>query len=167
VVRGSSLHNRGATTIRTNYTQLGIPNHMTYVALNPCICQLFPQILHNVNRSALPGSTILLHPASSHEGTRYSHHLPHPVRGCLFHVWNSRVQAYRGMWLVAKSQPQQAYIERSLIDTGGVLHRLISRCKPPARSHINYLTQVHSHITITSNQNKFQNLITLSRAKRH
>jgi hypothetical protein len=28
--------------------------------------------------------TVLLHPASSQEGTRYSHHLPRPVRGCLF-----------------------------------------------------------------------------------
>ena len=25
-----SLHNRGATTIRTDITQLGIPNHTTY-----------------------------------------------------------------------------------------------------------------------------------------
>jgi hypothetical protein len=29
-VRGSSLHNRGATTIRTDYTHLGIPYHTTY-----------------------------------------------------------------------------------------------------------------------------------------
>jgi hypothetical protein len=69
--------------IRTDYTQLGIPNHTTYVAFNPCICQPFPQILHNVNRPALPGSIVLLRPASSQEGTRNSHHLPRPVRGCL------------------------------------------------------------------------------------
>jgi hypothetical protein len=36
-----------------------------------------------------------------------------------FHVWNSQVQAYRCMWLVAKFPPQQAYIEWSLIDTDG------------------------------------------------
>jgi hypothetical protein len=84
VVSELSLHDRGATTIRIDYTQLRIPNHTTYVALNPCICQPFPQILHNVNRSALPGSTVLLRPASSQEGTRYSHHLPRPVRDCLF-----------------------------------------------------------------------------------
>ena len=29
----SSLHNRGATTVRTDYTQLGIPIHTAYVAL--------------------------------------------------------------------------------------------------------------------------------------
>jgi hypothetical protein len=33
-VRWSSLHNRGAMTIRTDYTQLGIPNLMTYVEPN-------------------------------------------------------------------------------------------------------------------------------------
>jgi hypothetical protein len=43
MVTGMSLHNQGATTIRTDYTQLGISNHTTYVALNPCICQSFPQ----------------------------------------------------------------------------------------------------------------------------
>jgi hypothetical protein len=32
--RESSLHIRGATTIRTDYTQLGIPNHTTYVEPN-------------------------------------------------------------------------------------------------------------------------------------
>ena len=44
---------------------------------------------------------------------------PTPSARLSFHVWNSRVQAYRSMWLVAKSPPQQAYIERSLIDTDG------------------------------------------------
>jgi hypothetical protein len=34
-----------------------------------------------------------------------------------FHVWNSRVQAYHSMWLVAKSPPHQTYIEWSLSDT--------------------------------------------------
>ena len=29
----SSLHNRGATTVRTDYTQLGFPIHTAYVAL--------------------------------------------------------------------------------------------------------------------------------------
>jgi hypothetical protein len=32
--RQSSLHNRGATTIRTNYTQLGISILTTYVESN-------------------------------------------------------------------------------------------------------------------------------------
>ena len=33
-----SLHNRGATTIRTDITQLGIPNHTTYAGPWPtCI----------------------------------------------------------------------------------------------------------------------------------
>jgi hypothetical protein len=55
---------------------------------------------------------------------------PTPSARLSFHVWNSWVQAYRSMWLVAKSPPQQAYIERSLIDTDGRPCPLIvwSRC---------------------------------------
>jgi hypothetical protein len=37
-----------------------------------------------MNRSALPGSILPYHPASYQEGNCYSHHLPRPVRGCLF-----------------------------------------------------------------------------------
>jgi hypothetical protein len=44
---------------------------------------------------------------------------PTPSARLSFHVWNSHVQAYRSMWLVAKSPPQQDYIERSLIDIDG------------------------------------------------
>jgi hypothetical protein len=55
--------------------------------------------------SLLPGGYTLLPPS------------PTPSARLSFHVWNSQVQAYRSMWLVAKSPPQQAYIERSLIDT--------------------------------------------------
>ena len=121
MVGGSSLHNRGATMIRTDYTQLKIPNHTTYVTLNPCIYQPFPQILHNVNRSALPGSTVLLHPASSQEGTRYSHHLPRPVRGCLFTYGIGRFRLTHdevcGKLKGPRSSGQQSV--RSLIDTDG------------------------------------------------
>jgi hypothetical protein len=38
--RELSLHNRGATMIRTDYTQLGIPNHMTYAGLKPTYINL-------------------------------------------------------------------------------------------------------------------------------
>jgi hypothetical protein len=65
--RIESLWPRGATTIRTNYTQLWISNHTTYVALNPYIYQSFSQILYNVNRSALPA-------------TQYSVRVPEPER---------------------------------------------------------------------------------------
>jgi hypothetical protein len=119
VVSELSLHDRGATTIRTDYTQLGIPNQTTYVALNPCICQPFPQILHNVNRSTLPGSTILLHPASSLEGIRYSHHLPRLVRDCLF-TYGIAGSGLPEHVASCKVSPHQAYIERSLIDTDGL-----------------------------------------------
>ena len=112
---------RGYNDDPNRFTQLRISNHTTYVALNPCICQLFPQILHNVNWSALPGSTVLLHPASSQEGTRYSHHLPRPVRGCLF---TYGIDGFRlthdevcGQIKGPRSAGQQSV--RSLIDTDG------------------------------------------------
>jgi hypothetical protein len=58
----------------------------------------------NVNRSALPGSTVLLHPASSQEGTRYSHHLPRPVHDCLFTYgiagFKLTLSHIQGMWPV-------------------------------------------------------------------
>jgi hypothetical protein len=86
---------------------------MTYVALNPYIYQLFPRSppLHEHVRAtgehiSLPG--VLL----CQEGTCYSRHLSTPSARLSLHIWNSRVQAYpvpyQGMWLVAKSQPQQA-----------------------------------------------------------
>jgi hypothetical protein len=61
MVTGMSLHNRGAMTIQTDYTQLGISNHTTYVALNPCICQLFPRNppLHEQVRATREHITLL------------------------------------------------------------------------------------------------------------
>jgi hypothetical protein len=113
MVSGMSLHNQGATTIQTDYTQLRISNHTAYVPLNPCICQPFPrcpplheQVRTNREHITLPG--VLL----CQEGTCYSHHLSTPSARLSLHVWNSQVQAYpipyQGMLLFAKSQPQQA-----------------------------------------------------------
>jgi hypothetical protein len=49
-------------------------------------------------------STVLLHLASSQEGTRYSHHLPRPVRGCLFTYgiagFKLTLSHFQGMWPV-------------------------------------------------------------------
>jgi hypothetical protein len=45
---------------------------------------IIPTILHYMNWSALPGSTLPYHPAYCQEDNCYSHHLPRPVRGCHF-----------------------------------------------------------------------------------
>jgi hypothetical protein len=102
-------------------TQLRISNHTTYVALNPCICQPFPWILHYMNWSALPRSTLPYHPASCQEGNWYSHHLPRPVCGCLF---TYGIAGFRlthdevcGQLKGPRSLGQQSV--RSLIDTDG------------------------------------------------
>jgi hypothetical protein len=48
--------------------QLGISNHMTYVALNPCICQLAPKFLKTRMGSRQPRVQILHRPPSCHGG---------------------------------------------------------------------------------------------------
>src|SRR6187455_1418029 len=63
-----SLHNREGTAIRIDYTQLRISNHTTYVALNPCICQLATGVLKTKSGSRQPRAQIHHRPASCHEG---------------------------------------------------------------------------------------------------
>jgi hypothetical protein len=49
-------------------TQLGISNHTTYVALNPCICQLTTGVLKTRSGSRQPRAQIHHRPASCHGG---------------------------------------------------------------------------------------------------
>ena len=72
-----SLHNRGATMIRTDLTQLGIPDHTTYAGPWPTYINLPSDPLHK-NGSAPPENTVLHTPAHCHVGTRYSRHLSTP-----------------------------------------------------------------------------------------
>nr|ACR34200.1 unknown [Zea mays] len=74
-----------------------------------------------MNWSALPGSTLPYHSASCQEGNCYSHHLPRPVRGCLF---TYGIAGFRlthdevcGQLKGPRSSGQQSV--RSLIDTDG------------------------------------------------
>ena len=48
--------------------QLGISNHTTYVALNPCICQLATGFFKTRPGSCQPRAQIHHHPASCHGG---------------------------------------------------------------------------------------------------
>jgi hypothetical protein len=54
--------------IRIDYTQLRISNHTTYVALNPCICQLATRVLKTRSGSRQPRAQIHHRPASCHGG---------------------------------------------------------------------------------------------------
>jgi hypothetical protein len=49
-------------------TQLGISNHTTYVALNPCICQLATGVLKTRSGSRQPRAQIHHRPTSCHGG---------------------------------------------------------------------------------------------------
>jgi hypothetical protein len=117
----SSLNIREVRQSESINTQLGISIHTTYVALNTCICQPFPRILHYMNWSALPGRTLPYHPASCREGNCYSHHLPRPVRGFLFTYGTARFSLTHdevfGQLKGPRSASQQSV--RSLIDTDG------------------------------------------------
>ena len=78
MIRELSLHNRGATTIRTDYKpSWGIPDHTTYVGPRPTYINLPSDPLHK-NGSAPPENTVLHTPAHCHVGTRYSRHLSTP-----------------------------------------------------------------------------------------
>jgi hypothetical protein len=106
---------RGYNGNPNRFTQLRISNHTIYVALNPCICQPFSQILQNVNWSTLPGSTLPYHLATMLEGYTPLPPSPTPSAQLSFHVWNSQVQAYpvlyQGMWLVKIVLDHQAYTQ--------------------------------------------------------
>jgi hypothetical protein len=59
--RRSSLHNQGATTIRTDYTQLGISNLMIYVDpnlayANPHLDLPKPECVHHHPRVQYPSN---------------------------------------------------------------------------------------------------------------
>jgi hypothetical protein len=128
--------------IRIDYTQLRISNHTTYVALNPCICQLATGVLKTRSGSCQPRAQIHHRPASCHGG--YTLLSPSLHAHC--------VLSYSGISLPeARVLGQQAYIET-------VLNRLRRRhytetlfsCKSPARSQLYhfkpklwYLAEVH------------------------
>jgi hypothetical protein len=114
--RRSSLHIREVQQSESINTQLGISNHTTYVALNPCICQLATEVLKTRTGSRDPRaqhSTVqplawLVHvtlsmvpamfPRVQHptfqslatEGTSYSRHLSTPSACELFWYWSDR-----------------------------------------------------------------------------
>jgi hypothetical protein len=64
----TSLHVREVTAIQIDYTQLRISNHTTYVALNPCICQLATGVLKTRSGSRQPRAQIHHRPSSCHGG---------------------------------------------------------------------------------------------------
>jgi hypothetical protein len=114
--RRFSLHIREVRRSESINTQLGISNHTTYVALNPCICQLATGFLKTRTGSRDPRaqhSTVqplawLVHvtlamvpamfPRVQHptfqslatEGTSYSRHLSTPSACELFWYWSDR-----------------------------------------------------------------------------
>jgi hypothetical protein len=118
--RRSSLHIREVRRSESINTQLWISNHTTYVALNPCICQLAtgflktrtgsrdPRAQHptvqplawlvHVTLAMVPGMfPRVQHPtfqSLATEGTSYSRHLSTPSACELFWYWSDRGKAY-------------------------------------------------------------------------
>jgi hypothetical protein len=67
-------------------TQLGISNHTTDVALNPCICQLATEVLKTRSGYADRDYRYTTVQPLATEGTRYSRHLSTPITCCLILV---------------------------------------------------------------------------------
>jgi hypothetical protein len=111
-------------------TQLRISNHTTYVALNPCICQLATGFLKTRPGSRQPRAQIHHRLAPATEGTRYPRHLSTPIACWRFWYWSARGKAYpwQGMWPVKRSSIIKPTSLRSLIDSDGdTTSRLPSR----------------------------------------
>jgi hypothetical protein len=79
---------------------MGSSNHTTYVALNPCICQLAPGFLKTKTGSRYLRVQLLHRPASCHGGYTLLPPSPTPSAGELFWYWSVRGKAYPwwGMW---------------------------------------------------------------------
>jgi hypothetical protein len=116
-------------------TQLGISDHMTYVALNPCISQHAPEFLKTKMGSRYLRVQLLHHPASCHRGYMLLSPSPTPSAGEQFWYWFVRGKAYtcRGMWTVKRSSIIKPTSARSFNDSyGGTTSRLYSRASHPS-----------------------------------
>jgi hypothetical protein len=119
---------------------------MTYVALNPCICQLATGFLKTRPGSCQPRAQIHHRPASCHGG--YTLLLP-----SLHWYWSAWGKPYPwwGMWLVKRSSIIMPTSARSLIDSNGdTTSRLPSRASQPSglvfiifNPKVWYVTEVH------------------------
>jgi hypothetical protein len=120
---------------------MGISNHTTYVALNPCICQLAPGFLKTRMGSHQPRAHILHRPASCHGGYTLLSPSLHSHCVVAFLVLVPLRQSLPMMRHVASQKvlDPQAYI-------GSILKQLRRRhytetsfsCKSPTRSHLYY-----------------------------
>jgi hypothetical protein len=72
--------------IRIDYTQLGIPNHTTYVGLKPIYINLHSDPLKRDRVQRHPRAQYTANPALGHEGTRYSCHLSTPSARSAVHM---------------------------------------------------------------------------------
>jgi hypothetical protein len=138
--------------IRIDYTQLRIFNHTTYVALNPCICQLTTGVLKTRSGSRQPRAQIHHRPASYHGG--YTLLSPSLHSHC--------VLSYSGISLPEAKLTHDEACDQLKGPRSAGLHRVLIRhrrrhytetlfsCKSPARSQLNhfkpkvwYMAEVH------------------------
>ena len=116
-----SLHNRGGTAIRIDYTQLRISDHTTYVALNPCICQLATEFLKTRTGPRHPRAQYpTIQPVARwiHDTLAIS---PLPLRVSLFGIGPAEAKLTHGKACSQLKGPRSASLLSlwSLIDTNG------------------------------------------------
>jgi hypothetical protein len=182
VVRGSSLHNRGATSIRIDYTQLRIPNHTTYAGPKPTYINLHsdppkPEWVRATQEHSTPLTYCQPRCFCPSQIRRAWVHAtlvisPLLVRGCLSH---NRIDEVSGLpEYVASCKVSTTHMPtsvRSLIDTNGTsTTRQPDRLNHqrqfpyPARSLINPHSSLtinifHEYRIIANDENTIQLLI--------
>jgi hypothetical protein len=134
-------------------TQLRISNHTTYVALNPCICQLATRFLKTRPGSHQSRAQIHHRPASCHKGNTLLSPSLHSHCVVAFLVL---VRPWQSLPMTRHVASQRVFGQQAHIDT--ILKRLKQRhyietsfsCKSPAWSRLYhlqpkvwYLSEVH------------------------
>jgi hypothetical protein len=123
---------------------MGISNHLTYVALNPFICQLTPEFLKTRTGSCYPRVQLLHHPASCYGGYTLLSPSPMPSAGKLFWYWFGQGKAYPcwDMWPVKRSSISNLTLARSLNNSDGdTTPRLPSRASHATGLILPFTTQ--------------------------
>jgi hypothetical protein len=107
---------------------------MTYVELNPCICQLATGFLKTRMGLCQPRDRYTIVQPLATEGTRYSRHLSTPIVWWPFWYWSDRGKSYPwwGMWQAKRSSINRPTSVWSLIDSErDTTPRLPSRASQP------------------------------------
>jgi hypothetical protein len=127
--------------IRIDYTQLRISNHTTYVAHNPCICQLAIGVVKTRSGSRQPRAQIHHRPASCHRG--YTLLSPSLHSHCVLSYSSISLPEAKLTHDKACDQlkgPRSSSLHETILNRLRRRHytKTLFSCKSPARSQLNH-----------------------------